>query len=60
MKRITLEGIYDALVEMKHEVLIPEDVRARAKKAIDAMLALPKEKPRSFDVGKPLAHVELV
>jgi quinolinate synthase len=60
MKRITLEGIYDALVEMKHEVLIPEDIRVRAKKAIDAMLALPKEKPRSFETGRPLASVELV
>jgi len=60
MKRITLEGIYDALVEMKHEVVIPEDIRVRAKKAIDAMLALPKEKPRSFETGKPLAAVELV
>src|SRR5262245_47233182 len=48
MKRITLEGIYDALVEMKHEVTIPEDVRVRAKQAIDAMLALPKGPPRSF------------
>jgi quinolinate synthase len=60
MKRITLEAIYDALVEMKHEVKIPEDVRVRAKLAIDRMLALPKEKPRAFDVGRPLANVELV
>ncbi|MFT3729670.1 MAG: quinolinate synthase NadA [Terricaulis sp.] len=60
MKRITLEGIYDALVEMKHEVTIPEDVRLRAKKAIDAMLALPKELPRAFETGRPLAAVELV
>jgi quinolinate synthase len=60
MKRITLEGIYDALKEMKHEVSIPEDVRIRAKRAIDRMLALPKEKPRSFATGRPEAMVELV
>ena len=52
MKRITLEAIYVALVEMKHEVIIPEDVRLRAKRAIDRMLALPKEKPRAFETGR--------
>ena len=60
MKRITLEGIYDALVEMKHEVTIPGDVRVRAKRAIDRMLALPKEKPRAFETGRPEVAVELV
>ncbi len=60
MKRITLEGIYDALANMQHEVIIPEDVRVRAKKAIDAMLALPKEKPRAFEIGRPEVAVELV
>lgn len=60
MKRITLEGIYDALAEMKHEVIIPEDVRVRAKRAIDAMLALPKEKPRAFETGRAEVAVELV
>ncbi len=60
MKRITLESIYDALNEMKHEVRIPEDVRVRAKRAIDAMLDLPKEKPRAFAVGRKAVAVELV
>lgn len=52
MKRISLENIYDALLNMKHEVTVPEDVRVRAKAAIDAMLALPKPKvfPK-FKVG---------
>jgi quinolinate synthase len=52
MKRISLENIYDALVSMKHEVLVPEDIRIRAKAAIDAMLALgsPAKSPR-FKVG---------
>ncbi len=60
MKRITLAGIYDALRDMQHEVTIPEAVRVRAKRAIDAMLALPKEKPRAFDVRRAPAAVELV
>ncbi len=60
MKRITLEGIYDALKHMRHEVVIPEDVRIRAKGAIDAMLALPKEKPRAFETGRAEVAVELV
>jgi quinolinate synthase len=52
MKRISLENIYDALKEMKHAVEVPEDIRIRAKAAIDAMLALPKPKvfPK-FKVG---------
>jgi quinolinate synthase len=46
MKRITLENIYDCLVTGEHEVTIPEDVRVRAKEALDAMMALPRmEKP---------------
>ncbi|MGE3142695.1 MAG: quinolinate synthase NadA, partial [Hyphomonadaceae bacterium] len=61
MKRITLEAIYDALVEMKHEVTIPEDVRVRAKAAIDAMLALPKtETPLDFETGLKPADVVVV
>jgi quinolinate synthase len=60
MKRISLEGIYDALNEMKHEVTIPEDVRVRAKRAIQRMLDLPKEKPRAFETGLPEVAVELV
>ncbi len=60
MKRITLGAIYDALAEMKHEVMIPEDVRVRAKRAIDAMLALPREKPRAFATGRASVAVELV
>jgi quinolinate synthase len=60
MKRITLEGIYDALANMQHEVTIPEGVRVRAKLAIQRMLDLPKEKPRAFEVGRAEVPVELV
>ena len=52
MKRISLENIYDALVSMEHEVTVPEDIRIRAKAAIEAMLALgPPAKAPKFKVG---------
>jgi quinolinate synthase len=40
MKRITLEKIHDALVEMKHRVEVPADVAARARRAVERMLAV--------------------
>jgi quinolinate synthase len=61
MKRITLEAIYDSLKEMKHEVLVPEAMRRRAKAAIDAMLALPKPAaPLDFETGLAPAYVEVI
>lgn len=62
MKRISLENIYEALVTMKHEVTVPEDVRVRAKAAIDAMLALgPPTKAPKFKVHEGVyAPVEMI
>lgn len=61
MKRISLENIYDALKDMKHVVEVPEDVRVRAKAAIDAMLALPKAAaPFTFKVHEAAVPVELI
>jgi quinolinate synthase len=40
MKKSTLANLRDALAEMKHEVTVPEDVATKAKRAIDAMLAV--------------------
>lgn len=40
MKKITLENLAACLRDMKHEVTVPEDVAGRAKRAIDAMLAV--------------------
>ena len=61
MKRISLEAIYDALVEHRHVVEVPEDVRVRAKQAIDRMLALPKtDRPLDFEVGRREVAVELI
>ncbi len=40
MKRITLEGIRDALVEMRYEVTVPDAVADRARQAVERMLAV--------------------
>lgn len=61
MKRITLENIYDCLLTGQYEVTIPEDVRVRAKAALDAMLALPRmARPLAFRTGGTPVHVEMV
>ena len=61
MKRITLENILDCLTEMKHEVTMDEDMRVKAKAAIDAMLALPKtEKPLAFKTGLKPKEIEVI
>lgn len=40
MKRINLENLRDSLKYNQHEVIIPEDIRAKAEKAIVRMLEL--------------------
>jgi len=45
MKVTTLEDVYDALVEMKHVITVPEKIRVRAKRALDRMLAVPRDAP---------------
>ena len=61
MKRITLENIYTCLTDMEHEVTMDEDVRIRAKAAIDAMLNLPKmAKPLDFQTGLKPETIEMV
>lgn len=40
MKRTTLEKVLWSLEEMKDEVRVPDEIRKKAKKAIDAMLAI--------------------
>ncbi len=44
MKRITMEKIRDALVSMEHEVLVNPAVAARARLAVDRMLAIGAKK----------------
>ena len=36
----SIENLAACLRDMKHEVIVPEDVASRAKRAIDAMLAI--------------------
>jgi quinolinate synthase len=38
MKRITLEKVFWALEDMQYKITIPEEVRIRAKKALDRMV----------------------
>ena len=40
MKQITLEKLRDSLRDLKHEVTVPSEVAARARRAIDRMLAI--------------------
>jgi quinolinate synthase len=41
MKRITMENIRDALRDMQHEVIIEPEIAARARVAVERMLAVP-------------------
>lgn len=60
MKRITLENIYDCLINMQHEVTIEHATRLRAKAAIDAMLALPRmTTPLAFETGLEPVNIEV-
>lgn len=40
MKRITLQGIQKSLEEMQYEVIVDPEISARARKAVEAMLAV--------------------
>ncbi len=43
MKRITLEDILLALEENRYRITLPEDMRLRALKAVERMLAVPRD-----------------
>ncbi|MEW6659865.1 MAG: quinolinate synthase NadA [Thermodesulfobacteriota bacterium] len=43
MKRIKLTDVIAALKENRHQVTVPEDVRVRALKAVERMLAVPRD-----------------
>jgi quinolinate synthase len=40
MKMITLEKLRDSLRDLKYEVTVPAETAARARRAIDRMLAI--------------------
>jgi quinolinate synthase len=61
MKMITLEAIYEALLNLRHEVVLDPVISARAKKAVDAMLALPPAPAGIFDPTRPVpANLEII
>jgi quinolinate synthase len=43
MKLTTLEDVRDSLAAMSPVIRVPEDIRLRAKSALDAMLAVPRD-----------------
>ena len=43
MKLTTLEDVVESLREMKNVITVPEDIREKAKKALDRMLAVPRD-----------------
>lgn len=43
MKVTSIEDVYEAIAGMKHVITVPEDIRVRAKRALDRMLAVPRE-----------------
>jgi quinolinate synthase len=43
MKRITLDDLLAALQENRYQITLPEDVRLRALKAVERMLAVPRD-----------------
>jgi len=60
MKRITLENIYDCLLYDRYEVLVDEDVAARARLAVQRMIDLPPPlKPARYDMVKARHHVDV-
>ena len=40
MKKVTLEKVRDALEKMQHEVVVPEEIAKKARKAIEKMLTI--------------------
>lgn len=38
MKRTSLKSVYNSLKEMKYEITVPDDIRIKAKKALERML----------------------
>ena len=43
MKKTGLEDVLKALQEMSPVVKVPEDIRVKAKRAVDRMLAIPRD-----------------
>jgi quinolinate synthase len=60
MKRITLENIYEALVENRYEVTVDPVIAARARLAVQRMIDLPPPLvPARYDLVKARHHVDV-
>jgi quinolinate synthase len=60
MKRISLENIYEALLNEQYEVRVDADVAMRARRAVQAMIDLPPlAKPARYDLVKARHHVDV-
>jgi quinolinate synthase len=44
MKKVTVDKVLASLTDLRYEVTVPEDIRARAKKALQRMVAILPEK----------------
>lgn len=61
MKRISLENVHDALVHDQYAVELEPALGLRARKAIEAMLAVPQPAiPPSFDPAAPAKSVPVI
>jgi quinolinate synthase len=60
MKRISLEGIHQALRHGRYEVTVPEEIAARARLAVQRMIDLPPPAvPARYDMVKARHHVDI-
>jgi quinolinate synthase len=60
MKRITLENIYEALVENRYEVTVDPVIAERARLAVQRMIDLPPPLvPARYDLVKARHHVDV-
>jgi quinolinate synthase len=60
MKRITLENIYDALLNHRYEITVAADVADRARQSVQRMIDLPPPAtPARYDLVKARHHVDV-
>ena len=60
MKRISLQGIYDALLKEQYEVTVAPEVIERARLAVQRMIDLPPPAtPARYDLVKARHHVDV-
>jgi len=60
MKRITLKGIYDALVNQRYEVTLDPAIIPRAAMAVQRMIDMPPlSTPARYDMIKARHHVDI-